>query len=148
MAGVIFNNLTSKPTSVHIHGPAGPGANAPVVATLRIVSAQLVNGKWNGEAFAIFNATAQQIMDLRTQSWYMDVHTVGHLNGEIRGSLTPLQLPFAALNRPDPFRWLSPSDVGWTSVDELLRSQICPQCYSALSANITRGDAYERRLYC
>src|SRR5262249_16953121 len=119
---VIFNGLTSKPTSVHIHGPASPGSNAPI-ATISF-SSQLVNGKWSGQAFAIFNATAQQITDLRTESWYVDLHTVGHPNGEIRGRLTLVRLPFLALSGPDPLRSLSDSDVGWSSAEEMLSEEV------------------------
>jgi hypothetical protein len=87
-AGVIFKDLKSRPTAVHIHGPANPGANAPVLFTLRIISADHRNQKWSGEAIGYFNVTPQQLADLRAGRWYMDVHTQDRPDGEIRGQLT------------------------------------------------------------
>jgi len=87
-AGVIFKDLASRPTAVHLHGPASPGANGPVLFTLKIISAKRKNQKWSGEAVGLFNITTQQLADLRAGRWYLDVHTEGRTHGEIRGQVT------------------------------------------------------------
>jgi hypothetical protein len=90
------------------------------VLTLQIVSVQLRNQKWSGEAVGFFNATPQQLTDLRAGRWYMDVHTANHPNGEIRGQLMVLSLPLSLLGAPNLFSAFPISDERWPGANEML----------------------------
>jgi hypothetical protein len=83
-----FSGLGSAQTAAHIHGPApfNDSQAAPVIATLP-------NGTVN--SFALNNLTATQVAELKGGLWYVDVHSSGLPNGEIRGSLlgNPLEDP-------------------------------------------------------
>jgi photosystem II stability/assembly factor-like uncharacterized protein len=75
--GLLFSNLSSAETDAHIHGPAAPGANAPILFPLPA-------GTFNG--FSI-SPTAQQVADLKANLHYMNVHSSNFTGGEIRGQL-------------------------------------------------------------
>jgi hypothetical protein len=72
-----LNGLASAETEAHIHGPAGPGANAAVIATLP--NGEIVNFPTQLGA-ANTNALASGLL-------YVDVHTTNFPGGEIRGQL-------------------------------------------------------------
>jgi Tol biopolymer transport system component len=74
-----LRNLTGSPTAVHVHGPAAQGANSPAIITFPA-----------GE-FADFRLTltGEQINWLNTGQLYIDVHTQGFPDGEIRARLGP-----------------------------------------------------------
>jgi hypothetical protein len=77
---VFFTNLlTSAQTSAHIHGPAAPGVNGPVIIPLAVgsptVGSQVIS-------------PAQQA-DLKAGLWYVNIHTVTYPGGEIRGQIVP-----------------------------------------------------------
>jgi hypothetical protein len=79
---VSFSGLSSDAAAAHIHGPAGPGANAGVVVNLA------PNGMKNpleGSA----TLTDAQIADLMAGKDYVNVHTATNKGGEIRGQITP-----------------------------------------------------------
>jgi hypothetical protein len=73
-----LSNLTSPVTAVHIHGPAAPGAEAPVLFTLPA-----------GE-FADFRLTPtpEQLRMLGADQLYIDVHTQNNPGGEIRAQIS------------------------------------------------------------
>ncbi|MEA2204292.1 MAG: hypothetical protein QOE77_1068 [Blastocatellia bacterium] len=75
--GLLFSNLSSAEMDAHIHGPAAPGANAPILFPLPA-------GTFNG--FGI-SPTAQQVGDLKANLDYMNVHSSNFTGGEIRGQL-------------------------------------------------------------
>lgn len=70
-----FRGLSSQQTDAHIHGPAAPGGNGPVVFPLP--SGQVSD-------FQI-NLTPGQIQDLKSGLLYVNVHSSTFNNGEIRG---------------------------------------------------------------
>lgn len=76
-ASVYFNGLTSAETEAHLHGPAAAGANGAVIVTLP-------NGQFVDFQTPLSNA---QLLDLSAGRLYIDVHTTGFPNGEIRGQL-------------------------------------------------------------
>jgi cell division septation protein DedD len=88
--GVAFGPLASMPTSVHIHGPATPSQNGPVVFDLGNVAAFKIKSKWYGALTQNVDVTAAQLQQLRTGEWYIDVHTQNRPNGEIRGQILAL----------------------------------------------------------
>jgi hypothetical protein len=82
-ASFYFENLSANTISGHIHSPALPGANAPVLFDM---SPPL--GVTRGQAVdRTFNVTPAQVADLRAGLWYFNVHTTAFTGGEIRGQI-------------------------------------------------------------
>jgi hypothetical protein len=78
---VTYAGLTGPATASHIHGPAGPGANAGVLVPFSNVG----TSPFSGEA----QITPEQFNQLSSGQWYVNVHTAAHPGGEIRGQLRP-----------------------------------------------------------
>ncbi len=78
-ASLYLSNLSSPVTAVHIHGPANPGAEGPLLHDLPA-----------GE-FADLQVplTKEQLIYLFEGRLYVDVHTQNNPGGEIRGQLPP-----------------------------------------------------------
>lgn len=85
-----FSGLSSNQIAAHIHGPAGPGGNAPVI--FDIGSQGATSGTFTALIFAV---TPQQVADLRNGLWYFNVHSANFFNGEIRGQIM-FDSPFIA----------------------------------------------------
>jgi uncharacterized protein (TIGR03118 family) len=81
-ASLFFTGLTSPANAAHIHGPAAPGVNAPIIFPITVPAA--TTGQANDVAITL---TAQQVQDLKAGLDYMNVHTNNNPNGEIRGQL-------------------------------------------------------------
>jgi hypothetical protein len=77
---VTYQGLTGPATAAHFHGPAGPGANAPPSVMLMNVQTSPITAQ--------ATLTDAQIADLRAGKWYVNVHTMAHPGGEIRGQVT------------------------------------------------------------
>ena len=77
---VDFSGLTGPATAAHFHGPAEPGKNAPVAVLIANNPTSPAKGS------AMLND--QQAADLMAGRWYVNVHTMEHRGGEIRGWLT------------------------------------------------------------
>jgi hypothetical protein len=73
--------LSGPVTGAHIHGPAGPGQNAPIV----IPFGQHGANPLRGEA----RITPEQLGQVTSGQWYVNLHTARHPAGEIRGQLRP-----------------------------------------------------------
>lgn len=71
--------LTGPATAAHFHGPAIAGQNAGVVLPLLGSLASPITGS--------AMLTASQLADLRAGKWYLNLHTVAHPAGEIRGQV-------------------------------------------------------------
>lgn len=79
---VTWQNMTGNATAGHIHGPAAPGANGPVIFDLAPVAAP------TGSVIALtFAVTPQQVADLKAGLWYFNIHTATNPGGEIRGQI-------------------------------------------------------------
>ena len=76
-----FANLTGPVTGAHFHGPAQPGANAPVVLPLPNPLVSPADGATT--------LTEAQAAELVAGRWYVNLHTAAFPGGEIRGLLTP-----------------------------------------------------------
>lgn len=76
-----FSGLGSNQTAAHIHGPALPGVNGPVI--INIGSSGAAAGTFNVSAAV----TAAQVADLEAGRWYFNVHSTTFPAGEIRGQV-------------------------------------------------------------
>jgi hypothetical protein len=77
---VTYSGLTGDATAAHFHGPAAPGANAPVVVPIGM-------GTVPNPATGSKVLTDDQIADLMAGKWYVNVHTKANPGGEIRGQV-------------------------------------------------------------
>src|SRR5258708_246460 len=78
-----WSGLTAPATASHIHGPAGPGTNAPVLFPFSGVPAA-TSGAIPEQTFSI---TPENYNDLLNGLYYMNIHTSTFPGGEIRGQL-------------------------------------------------------------
>jgi hypothetical protein len=81
-----FDGLSGPAAAAHFHGPAKTGASAPVVVPI---------GGANPTSPVTGTATLtdDQIKDLRSRLWYVNVHTAANKGGEIRGQVLRGPLP-------------------------------------------------------
>lgn len=77
---VRFAGLSGPVTAAHIHGPAGPGQNAPPHVPLALPGQ-------GGELRGQLRLNAQQANELSSGQWYVNLHTARHPDGEVRGQL-------------------------------------------------------------
>jgi hypothetical protein len=75
---VDYSGLTGPATMAHFHGPAAPGANAPVVVKFDPVTDPIKG---------TVTLTDAQMADLMAGKWYANVHTAANPAGEIRGQM-------------------------------------------------------------
>ncbi len=75
-----WQNLTGPAAAGHFHGPAAPGANAPVL----IPWTAPITSPLHGTA----TLTDAQIQDLKDGKLYANLHTAQNKGGEIRGQMT------------------------------------------------------------
>lgn len=78
---VTHSGLSGPPTGAHMHGPAGPGQNAGI----QVPFTGNLTGTIEGEA----RLTPQQVNELMSGQWYVNIHTARNPGGEIRGQLRP-----------------------------------------------------------
>jgi hypothetical protein len=79
-----FSGLGGNQTAAHIHGPGGPGSEAPVLFNLGSQGA--TSGTFVNLSAAVSRG---QVAQLRAGKWYFDVHSTKLLHGEIRGQILP-----------------------------------------------------------
>lgn len=78
---VTYSGLSGPVKAAHIHGPAGPSQNGPVM----IPFTGNLQSPFKGSA----TLTAQQMSALEAGQTYVNLHTAQHPAGEIRGQLVP-----------------------------------------------------------
>ncbi len=77
---ITYSGLTGPAIMAHIHGPAAPGKEGPVVIKFANPASPI-----DGSA----TLTAAQAADLKAGMLYVNVHTADHKGGEIRGQIGP-----------------------------------------------------------
>jgi Cu/Zn superoxide dismutase len=87
IVSVDFAGLTSSQTVAHIHGPARPGVNAPVLFDLDPAPPQ--GGTSGSFTDLFFNITPAQVVQLKQGLFYFNVHSTNFPGGEIRGQIKP-----------------------------------------------------------
>jgi hypothetical protein len=104
---LMFNGLTAPATAAHIHGPAAPGVNAPVL----IPFAGFPTGVTSGIYSHSFTLTAQQESMLFCGTLYVNIHNSVYPGGELRsqvkeggtsGNITTLDLALTGLKDVPP----------------------------------------------
>jgi hypothetical protein len=85
------------PIGAFIHGPAVPGATAPIIFDLGAyrTSPPIFPLDPGGYEFVLnnVNVSASQIADLMNGFWYINVTSSGFPDGEIRGQIQPVPEP-------------------------------------------------------
>jgi hypothetical protein len=76
---VTHSGLTGPVTAAHIHGPAGPGQNAGVLVPFTNVGGATITGETK--------ITPEQLAQLTSGQWYVNLHTARNPGGEVRGQL-------------------------------------------------------------
>jgi hypothetical protein len=78
---ITYTGLSSPVTMAHFHGPAAPGKNSgPVIP---ISHGGAVKSPMKGKA----TLTPAQAKELAAGDWYINLHTKGHPDGEVRGQV-------------------------------------------------------------
>ena len=85
-----FSGLGTPANAAHIHGPAVPGVNAPVLFPLTVPAA--TSGSVNDVTISL---TPQQVQFLKDGLLYFNVQTTTNPGGEIRGQIlsNPIEEP-------------------------------------------------------
>ena len=77
-----YRNLTSNVVGAHIHDNGPVGVNGPIRFNFNYT------GGTSGTIGPLtFNTTPAQVADLRSNKWYVNIHTSNFPNGEIRGQV-------------------------------------------------------------
>lgn len=78
---VTHTGLSGPVTGAHIHGPAGPGQNAGIVIPFGNTNANPITGQ--------VRIAPEQLGQLSSGQWYVNLHTARHPAGEVRAQLRP-----------------------------------------------------------
>jgi len=81
-AQVTYRDLGSPLQQAHIHGPAGSGANSPVLFNLFPTTSAT-----QGDIRRFLDASAVDLGELYKGNWYFNLHTTNFPGGEIRGQI-------------------------------------------------------------
>jgi hypothetical protein len=95
--GVQVFSPSPRPTGAFIHGPAGPGMNAPMIFDLGtpIFDVPFPPTDRGGWAYlgGIQNLTSSQISDLFAGRWYVNITSTDYPGGEWRGQIALVPEP-------------------------------------------------------
>ena len=110
-----FSGISGNATMAHIHGPAAPGATAPVMIGFTGFPAT-TSGTYDNT----FPITPTQVNAMMSGLCYFNIHTPNFAAGEIRGQLngvcgpTPTPTPvITATPSPSPTPTASPKECGF-----------------------------------
>ena len=104
---ISFSGLSSPFSAVHIHGPAAnsPASTAGILYNLggiTLTAGDGLSGTINGVITLTANpngtmwSIAQQMSQLNSGMWYVNIHSSAFSGGEIRGQILPV---------PEPSTW-------------------------------------------
>ncbi len=82
-----YRNLSSNVVGAHIHDGGPVGVNGPIRFDF-----SFTGGTTGTIGPLTFNTTPTQVADLRTNRWYINIHTSNFPNGEIRGQVKRVDL--------------------------------------------------------
>jgi hypothetical protein len=83
-----YRNLTSNVVGAHIHDNAPVGVSGPIRFDF-----SFTGGTTGTIGPLTFNTTPAQVAELRSNKWYVNIHTSNFPNGEIRGQVKRANLP-------------------------------------------------------
>jgi hypothetical protein len=104
---VTFSGLSANSTAAHIHGPAPRGTSVGVLYPLTLNPQGATSGTIS-QTVTLTAGTggftiAQQLDQLRTGQWYINIHSVGQFSGgEIRGQIEPRGTKFFRIRQATP----------------------------------------------
>jgi len=98
-----FSNLTASASAMHIHGPASPGTNGPVVADLVPYLFLPQDPALGGIIFGQVVIPTNEVANLLAGLHYINIHTTNNPGGEIRGQLIPVLNSPPAVVCPAPW---------------------------------------------
>jgi hypothetical protein len=100
---ILWSGLSANSTLAHIHGPAAPGVPAGVLYTLfpTYTTVGGTSGAINGTMPLVAGtgtfSLSQQLDQLNSGLWYINIHSTAFGGGEIRGQIVPV---------PEPSTWM------------------------------------------
>ena len=136
---LIFSGLSGSEFLASIRGPAGPAVNGPIVFNLPLGTPVI--------DFPI-SPTAPQVADLKARLHFMNIHTSGFANGEIRGQLqwNPAEeAQFFVRQAYFDFLSRTPDPGGlafWTN--EITQCQSDVQCLRAKRVDVSNAFYFEQ----
>jgi CHRD domain/FG-GAP-like repeat len=83
-----YRNLTSNVVGAHIHDNGPVGVNGPIRFDF-----SFTGGRTGSIGPLTFNTTPAQVADLRSNRWYVNIHTSNFTGGEIRGQVKRANVP-------------------------------------------------------
>ena len=143
-----YQNLTTTISGSHIHGPAAPGANAPVLFTLNNTGGII------GVLTGTFTLTPAQQADLFAGNMYVNVHSTTFPGGEIRGQLMPTtvgesQVIVGSLSASQSVATPAVSSPGTGAslvlLDRVTNKLFLTANFSGLTSNITNAHIHAGR---
>jgi hypothetical protein len=84
-----YRNLTSNVVGAHIHDNGPVGVNGPIRFDFNFTG-----GATGTIGPLSFTTTPAQVADLRSNKWYVNIHTSNFSNGEIRGQIKRANVPY------------------------------------------------------
>jgi hypothetical protein len=98
-----YSGLSGTVSAAHIHGPAGPGVSAGVIYGLipTFITSGANSGTINGGNLSLVDGTAgitlaNQLTQLNSGLWYINIHSTTFGGGEIRGQIVVVPEPTTA----------------------------------------------------
>jgi hypothetical protein len=111
-----YRNLSSNVTGVHIHENGPVGVNGPIRFDFAFTGG--TTGTINP---LTFTTTPAQVADMRSNKWYVDIHTTNFPNGEIRGQVKRANLvsDYDGDGRSDPYVYRAAPDFRFYILNSL-----------------------------
>lgn len=133
-----YSNLTTPEVAKHIHGPAGPAANAGILFDIDTAEYNEADQSWRWDIVQVGTHTpADVVAAIKSGNTYINIHSSQYPSGEIRGqfvlstgsqTFTPPPAPPALPGGPptsqDAARFLQQATFGPTSAEITRVTQI------------------------